>query len=156
MSVKATHWAWNQHNIKGNTKLILLALADHADTSCVCWPGLERIQEMTEANEKTVITCIQKLIELNFAKEIKRRTKRGRRRSSIYILNIDDEPDFGEVIDDGHMDTEAIDELVGSIIDKSNLPVKITGSDDKEQPVDNSVDNHTTQPVKISENTEKI
>jgi len=152
MSVKASHWVWNQHSIKGNTKLVLLAMAEHADMSGVCWPGLDRVEEMTEANEKTVISCVQTLIDINLVKEIKRRTRKGRRRSSIYILNMDNEPDFGGVIDNGFMDVETQDALVGSIIDKDYQPVKITGSEDLENPVDNSLH----QPVKISEKREKI
>lgn len=44
MGVKASSWAWEQ-SVTGNTKLVLLALADFADDDGICWPSRKRIAE---------------------------------------------------------------------------------------------------------------
>lgn len=53
MSNKALTWAWSQ-SLKPAPKLVLLALADHADDRGYCWPSLARLAEMTGIDRSTV------------------------------------------------------------------------------------------------------
>ena len=46
MSRCARDWAWEQR-IRPTLKLVLIALADHASESYDCWPGEERLVELT-------------------------------------------------------------------------------------------------------------
>jgi len=39
MSTEASSWAWRQR-LTATQKLVLLALADHADHEGICWPGM--------------------------------------------------------------------------------------------------------------------
>ena len=45
MSIKAMSWAWEQATSSSGAKLVLLALADHANDDGECWPGMKRIAE---------------------------------------------------------------------------------------------------------------
>ena len=45
MSIKAITWAFEQKNITAHEKLVLIALADHANDHGVCWPGQEGLSE---------------------------------------------------------------------------------------------------------------
>jgi len=53
MSVKALTWAFEQP-LAGNEKVVLLALADHADENGSCWPSMRRIAEKACIAERTV------------------------------------------------------------------------------------------------------
>lgn len=53
MSVRAMTWAWEQA-IPPATKLVLMALADHADNEGVCWPGVRSVAEKTRLSKEAV------------------------------------------------------------------------------------------------------
>ena len=56
-------------------KLVLLALADHADKNGYCWPGLTRLSDMTGLHRSTVM---RRLIDLERAGRIICTRRRGR------------------------------------------------------------------------------
>jgi hypothetical protein len=45
VALRASRWAWSL-DLPATPKLVLLALAEHADDRGVCWPGQERIARM--------------------------------------------------------------------------------------------------------------
>lgn len=53
MAHRATSWAW-ELKLPGTRKLVLLALADMADEFNSCYPGQERLAEMTSVAVITV------------------------------------------------------------------------------------------------------
>ena len=53
-------WAWEQA-VRGNEKLVLLALADHADDAGVCWPGVRRVAHKTGIHYGTVQRIVVRL-----------------------------------------------------------------------------------------------
>lgn len=64
MSVKAITWAWSVE-AKPTEKLMLLALADHAnDEDFTCWPSLTHLEKKTGLNRTTVWRSIDRLVEL--------------------------------------------------------------------------------------------
>lgn len=69
MSVRASLWAWQQTGLSPNTRLVLLALADHADHDGVCWPGRKHLAERVQIEERSVTRHLNALEE---AKLIKR------------------------------------------------------------------------------------
>lgn len=87
MSVKASTWAWEMP-LKGNEKLVLLALADHADDAGQCWPGLERIAEKCGISRASVIEHLNKLTEIQIISRKKMHDENGYRRSNLYVLNL--------------------------------------------------------------------
>jgi DNA-binding transcriptional regulator YhcF (GntR family) len=60
MSIAAIRWAWDQR-VCASVKLVLLALADHADKSGHCWPSLARLQARTGLARSTVADALRKL-----------------------------------------------------------------------------------------------
>jgi predicted ArsR family transcriptional regulator len=45
VALRASTWAWSL-DLPATPKLVLLALAEHADAQGVCWPGQDRIARM--------------------------------------------------------------------------------------------------------------
>lgn len=87
MSVKASTWAWDQ-TVSGNAKLVLLALADHANDEGDCWPGIDAIALKTGFSRSTVKRLIKLLsdddyiiVQPYFDPET------GRQTSNLYSLN---------------------------------------------------------------------
>lgn len=62
MSFEHIKWAWNaDKGLNSSEQLVLLALADRANKSGVCWPSIPTISDDTHLNRKTVIRCINVL-----------------------------------------------------------------------------------------------
>jgi hypothetical protein len=60
MAVHAIAWAFAQH-VQPLAKLVLLALADHADRTGQCWPGVDRIAKVTGMHRASVFRAIDAL-----------------------------------------------------------------------------------------------
>lgn len=86
MSVKASTWAWAQ-NLPATEKLVLLALADHADDDGVCWPGQEKLAKKTGLVRKSIYSCTKSL-EAKGLLEIEARKTKGIQRSNRYRLKL--------------------------------------------------------------------
>lgn len=54
MSVYATVWAFQQHEISSTEKFVLVCLADYANQDNECFPSQARLAEMTELSERGV------------------------------------------------------------------------------------------------------
>jgi hypothetical protein len=88
MSVMAMTWAWEQ-NIPAPSKLVLMALADHADDSGRGWPGINRIASKCGMSRRTVQRHITALSEQQLiAVDRQRRRDNGSQTSNIYQLPI--------------------------------------------------------------------
>lgn len=75
-----TQWlneAWNAVGIRSSQKLVLLALADHADQNAVCYPSVARIEKYTALGRSTIFQAIGELEELGFITRLKRRARGG-------------------------------------------------------------------------------
>ena len=87
MSIEALSWAWEQ-KLKPGPKLVLLALADHADHEGVCWPGFDGLAAKTGMSRSTVIENVKQLVALELVTVEKRADSHGHRASNRYILHI--------------------------------------------------------------------
>lgn len=98
MSVRAMTWVWSLQ-MNASHKLVMLALADHADDKGKCWPGLDGIASKCGMTRRNLIRVIQKLEQAGFLKKEARR-ENGHQGSNIYHLNIDGMglPDLSEVL----------------------------------------------------------
>ena len=81
MSFTATRWAWGVPSLRPSQKLLLLALADRADDSGVCWPSLARLQKDTGLDIKTIRAGLARLCALGL---ISRNSAPGR--GYVYAL----------------------------------------------------------------------
>lgn len=87
MSIKALNWVWQQP-IKGNSKLVLLALADCANDDGGCWPGIKTIAKKCGISHVAVIKNLNKLSKFGLINSQRRYNEDGRRTSNYYTLNL--------------------------------------------------------------------
>lgn len=88
MSVEAMAWAWRQRVGNPTRKAVLIALADHADNTGVCWPGHDGIAEKCEVSRRTVIRQIEQLARDGLITVEHRRGQLGRQASNRYRLRV--------------------------------------------------------------------
>jgi DNA-binding Lrp family transcriptional regulator len=87
MSYKATNWAY-ELPLTGSQKFVLVALADMADEANTCYPGQQRIAEMTGFSEATVRRALKALEESGLLSREARHGAYGYRTSDRYRLNV--------------------------------------------------------------------
>lgn len=87
MSIKALNWAWEQ-NLAPTTKLILLAFADHADDSGVCWPGRKGVAAKCGVSTRTVERQVKTLEQHGLIWREPRFRSDGSQRTSLYHLTL--------------------------------------------------------------------
>ncbi len=85
MSVKALSWAWEQELAEGE-KLLLMAIADHADDEGVCWPGQAGLARKIGRTDRTVRTRLVKLEALGLIARKPRYNAEGHRTSDMITL----------------------------------------------------------------------
>ena len=87
MSIKALAWGWKQP-LGGNLKLILLALADHADDRGICWPGTLGVAAKCHTDRRTVTRNIRQLERLQLIK-VEPRAPGGKQNTNLFTLALD-------------------------------------------------------------------
>ena len=87
MSIKVMAWAWEQE-IKPITKIVLLALADHADDDGICWPGIKSIAAKCGLHRVSIQRHIAELIDSGMLKKEFRTAENGRQTSNLYVCQI--------------------------------------------------------------------
>jgi len=82
-------WAFDTPTTDTKTKVVLLALADHADDdNFKCWPSVERLAERTGLSRRSVYRAIVNLNEAGFIKYEQRRHTNGWKRQPLFTLNV--------------------------------------------------------------------
>lgn len=85
------NWAWGLRGLSSNERLVLLALADHADNDGICWPGHAAVSEKTEVPGRTLVRVLKSL-EANRLIEVEhRKGGQGKQMTNRYRLDIHDE-----------------------------------------------------------------
>ncbi|OOF25088.1 hypothetical protein BZJ19_10125 [Salinivibrio proteolyticus] len=83
---------WDAPAFSGNTKLIMLCLADYANDDGLCWPSIDAVARKCSVSKSTVKAQIKRLIERGYvsAKRRKRTTEEGRKTNdtNLYQLNV--------------------------------------------------------------------
>ena len=85
MSVKALTWAFEQP-ISATEKVVLLALADHANEHGLCWPSISLLVQRAHVGERTVQRAIQALEDGGFITRERRQRENGSDTSNLYRL----------------------------------------------------------------------
>ena len=88
MSVRAMAWAWRQQ-LSGPEKLVLMALADHADEDGICWPGNAHIARKCNLRQRSVQRHIKNLIDNGYMTAHRRYRETGGQTSNRYVLNVE-------------------------------------------------------------------
>ena len=88
MSNKAQAWAW-QVEIGGVAKLVLVALADHADDKGICWPGARGLASKCGVTERTIRANLKQLAEQGLIEAEERKRDDGSQASNRYYLNME-------------------------------------------------------------------
>lgn len=81
MAIATIAWAFEQRLANPTAKLVLLALADHADGNGLCWPSISRLEQRTSLSRSSVIRALAELEQLRLIE----RTRRGPT-SNSYLL----------------------------------------------------------------------
>ncbi|HEY7823361.1 MAG TPA: helix-turn-helix domain-containing protein, partial [Acidimicrobiia bacterium] len=92
MSLEAMNWAWEQPVAKSTNKLVLLALADHANADGECWPSMKRIAERSDISPRQVSRAINELVELGLVEKASRRRHGGQYRGWDYRVIVQRTP----------------------------------------------------------------
>ena len=88
MSAEALTWAW-KINLSSSQKIIVLALANYADQEASCYPGHERLSQMTGMSVRSVGRNLRELEAMGvFTKERRSRKNGSGRTSDRYYLNL--------------------------------------------------------------------
>lgn len=61
MSIAAMSRVWSESQHKGNALLLLLAIADNADDSGWCWPGIQYLARKVKVTPQSIIRITKKL-----------------------------------------------------------------------------------------------
>ena len=88
MSTAALKWAWDQMDIPGPSKFVLVALAENADDDGVCWPGTKYVAERVRQTQRSVTRHIKSLIAAGKITVQEQRRLDGSQTSNLYRLNM--------------------------------------------------------------------
>lgn len=86
MSIEAINWSFSVRGIKSSEKLVLVALANHANTNGEAWPSICQLSECTSLDRKTVMKSIGVLVECGLI-ECVGTVKGETRRVKTYRMN---------------------------------------------------------------------
>jgi hypothetical protein len=70
MSLKASTLVWDHSNATGTSRLVMLALADHADGGMVAWPSVSTLASMCRTGERNVHKILSALVDAGEIKPI--------------------------------------------------------------------------------------
>ena len=87
MSIKCLAWAWGKQ-LPPLPKLVLLAIADHADDSGYAWPGVSGVAQKCGVSKRTVQRYVNVLVQLKIVDVETRQRSDGSHTSNAYQLNI--------------------------------------------------------------------
>lgn len=107
MSAKASFWAWEQP-VKGNTKLVLLSLANYANDKDESWHSYENMAKACGISRRTVIRECAKLQELGLLVISHRKESEVKNLTNIFklIINIGSDTQSLGVVTHSHQGSD--------------------------------------------------
>lgn len=85
MSYTAMDWAFEQECADAQSKLVLLAIAKHANERGESWPSIERIAKLSNMNRRTVERRLATLKKDGLV-IVKSRSENGKKKTNLYKL----------------------------------------------------------------------
>lgn len=95
MSIRVLSQVWEMLGLDPHEKLVMLALADHADDAGVCYPSIARLCERTGMKERGVQMVLKRLREKRM---VQVQVGGGRRATSLYRIIANPALDAGKGI----------------------------------------------------------
>jgi hypothetical protein len=89
MSIKCLAWAWGKQ-LPPLPKLVLLAIADHADDNGYAWPGVSGVAQKCGVSKRTVQRYINLLVNKDVLSVDQRLRPDGSNTSNAYQINMID------------------------------------------------------------------
>ena len=86
MSIKQMTAVFNDNSIKGNEKLLMLALADNCNDSGVCFPSWNSIMKKTSMSRNSLAKWLAKLESKNILFRKQRSRKNGSKTSNKFLI----------------------------------------------------------------------
>ena len=147
MSIKYMTAVWDLP-LKGNDKLVMLALADHANDDGECYPSWSKIQDKTGVSKGTLSYIIKVLEGIGLLSHKKRFTNYGKKTSNLYtitLVNIDEKAYK-------KLSKEVRKKAPSSEVEPSKLSseVELTDSSEVELTDSSEVEPSTTEPLNIT------
>ena len=87
MSIEAMTWAFKQP-LSSHEKVILLAIADHANDDGECWPSIAKVAQKACVSERTAQRYIIKLTDEGYLSTVSRSADNGGRMANKYVLHM--------------------------------------------------------------------
>ena len=88
MSIRALNWAFDQRGMHATSKLVLIAIANHADDNGYAWPGIDGIAERWGMSPRTVSRHVHLLSMDEYVTVAPRFRSNGSQTSNAYQLNM--------------------------------------------------------------------
>lgn len=126
MSIKIMSSVWDSNTKSAAQRLVLLRLADHADTNGECWPSQANIAEACGLTERSVRAAISGLEEDGHI-SIKQRTGKGNRNSYNIHPKFKEIPEIPSCIS-GESNRKSLPEIpeIPSYLNRKSLPIVAT------------------------------
>lgn len=86
MSWQATSWAARQTAGSGGRKCVLLVIANHADPSGICFPGLEALATEAECSARAISVNLKGLEDKGLLRRLRRKRPNGSRTTDWIVL----------------------------------------------------------------------
>lgn len=88
MSIAAINWAWSQQAPTSTAKLVLVALADHANAEGECWPSMGSVASLAQCSTRQVSRCVDALEDAGLLTRKRRRLTAGKLGGYVYKLTL--------------------------------------------------------------------
>jgi hypothetical protein len=95
MSLRALTWAWEQELTNPSEKLVLLAIADHANDDGMCWPSMSHVAERCLLSTRQIQRITEQLVHYGLVTRERRKRPDGTLGTYTYTLNIHRTPMSG-------------------------------------------------------------
>lgn len=87
MCLKTVLWAFDQQNLTGPERFVLIALANHKNSKTkLCCPKLDTIGTFTKLSRRTIQRCLRRLESLGYI-GTSTRYEKNKQQSSLYTLH---------------------------------------------------------------------
>ena len=88
MSIQHIQTVFDADTLTGSEKLVLLAYCNYTDPHGYCWPGIDRIADMTGLSRRGVLKIRKQLIERGLLATASRVGRGGARKTNITRVNL--------------------------------------------------------------------
>ena len=128
MSIAATKLVWETSKASGTPRLVMLAIADNANSDGYAWPGIKTMAEMCNCSERQVTRIVA---ELEASGELYVERGVGRKNYTRYLITLG-------------LDTDELSRRMVQYLDYSPLEAVTKAADHLEIKGDISVEKVTT------------